>query len=463
MSQLIAALEDLAELRSRLDAGALVDAPDLDGRTALHHAVQRGLVAQTTLLLERGANPNARDAREAMPLHLALSPRDDDDALAVAKLLLEAGADPRAKNGQGFTPAQLGYASDVQAYLQREAKRKPRPSFKPADSPSRAALQSDLERRIDDACRVILRVTATHDVMSKRAEPLLVYRTAKLEFARINRPAKSLDVRDGEAWRPIPYSELPENLNAVIEASVRVSRARRIKTADAMKPHPILKGAIEKARDEEKPSEPIHLGKGPQPVCPSLAAAALTVWMAEHALGVSHPADEAAARDVLALVADGAATYATLLKASTDQRTDSAAMGVARRAAGAAATLKKGKHDVVWVHAKGAAGRVVALLRDASDDPELVTAFIRELDRRILVAEMASSAVRNAKAEAHFEVARVLWRGPDLFVGQLPDERFALVGKLGAKGKWTLVLGTRDDVLASVPDFAFEDATAAFA
>ncbi|MBX3229411.1 MAG: ankyrin repeat domain-containing protein [Labilithrix sp.] len=452
--------------------------------TALHGAAVNGDVELVRRLLAEGADPNARDATERTPLHVVHLARNDERALEIAKLLVAAGADPRAKDGNRLMPSQLGYASDVATYLRKEARKKPKAGAKVAESPARASLKSDVERRIDDACRKLSRVSATHDQVQRRNNTLLSFHSGRLEFARIEREEDALEVRDGEGWRAIPLAEVQsmtdDELGKLVAESLTVARAPRVKVVTVVKVHPILKGALEKATAEERPEEPPHLG-GETPVCPSREAALLTAWMAERAVEVSKPADADAARELIAMARASIDTpsprartghgeevnaaagtpehrYGALVAASRDTRGDSPALQIARRATGAAATLLKGKHDVMWVHAKAAAVRMLPILRAAGAS---VTELLRELDRRILVAEMVAAAARHAKTAAPLDVTRVLWRGPNLFLGQLADGQHALVGRLGKS--WTLLTGTRDEMLASIPDFAFEAATRAVA
>lgn len=82
-----------------------------DGWTPLHLASFFGHRELATLLLERGADVNARSrstrfAMENTPLHAAAANRQT----AVAELLLERGADVNARDGSGFTP--LGLAAN---------------------------------------------------------------------------------------------------------------------------------------------------------------------------------------------------------------------------------------------------------------------------------------------------------------------------------------------------------------
>ncbi len=109
---------------SLLEAGISPDLPfkNRNGRTALHLASSEGNVTQrrimegkksneaarfemTKLLLEKGANVNARDDDGLTALHLA----SGDGCLRIARLLLEKGANANARDNEGNTA--LYYAS----------------------------------------------------------------------------------------------------------------------------------------------------------------------------------------------------------------------------------------------------------------------------------------------------------------------------------------------------------------
>jgi len=129
-----------------LDAGAMIDGKDYSKRTALMHALLSRHRDVFLLLLERGANPNVRDAAHTTPLVIAarqgLEPevlellrRDafidhpkversfellggdflplpvtallaatEEHHYGISKILLEAGADPNFKDPEGNTP-----------------------------------------------------------------------------------------------------------------------------------------------------------------------------------------------------------------------------------------------------------------------------------------------------------------------------------------------------------------------
>ena len=68
--------------------------------TPLHKAAHIGLTSAAKVMLEAGANPNARDQFGQTPLHYAVSAPHAD----VARELIAAGADVDAKDDTDFTP-----------------------------------------------------------------------------------------------------------------------------------------------------------------------------------------------------------------------------------------------------------------------------------------------------------------------------------------------------------------------
>jgi len=111
---------DVAAMKVLLAHGALVDLPQVTGATPLMVAVglavptdTRGkfrtefdALAAAQVLLDAGADVNARDARGRTPLHAAAAQGYTD----VAKLLVEHGADLKAADNDGVLPvdAALG-------------------------------------------------------------------------------------------------------------------------------------------------------------------------------------------------------------------------------------------------------------------------------------------------------------------------------------------------------------------
>ena len=79
-----------------------------EGYTALHAAAERESIASAALLLEHGADTNARAEGGWTPLHMALLLGTARPDLAVANLLLAQGADPAAATDLvGWTPLHL--------------------------------------------------------------------------------------------------------------------------------------------------------------------------------------------------------------------------------------------------------------------------------------------------------------------------------------------------------------------
>jgi uncharacterized protein len=90
-----------------LDHGAKVSDVDPNGESPLHRcadirqAPQVPAANMASLLLDRGADPNARNWDDVTPLHQAVRARN----LAVVEVLLERGADPNARDKiRGSTP-----------------------------------------------------------------------------------------------------------------------------------------------------------------------------------------------------------------------------------------------------------------------------------------------------------------------------------------------------------------------
>ncbi len=99
------------EVQTLLARGANPDAPDENGRTAVHYAADRGAEYIVQLLLEAGGDPNRRDAHGDTPLHLAAYAPDPPllvpGSIVVIRVLLNAGADAAATNARGQTPLHL--------------------------------------------------------------------------------------------------------------------------------------------------------------------------------------------------------------------------------------------------------------------------------------------------------------------------------------------------------------------
>jgi len=105
--------DNIDTIRFFVDPGADVDAVDNSHSTLLHRASWRGNVKFARLLLERGANINARNKEGHTPLHRVLIGLYDNSGAKffdTLQLLLEHGADVDALDDAQLTP--LHVASD---------------------------------------------------------------------------------------------------------------------------------------------------------------------------------------------------------------------------------------------------------------------------------------------------------------------------------------------------------------
>jgi uncharacterized protein len=102
-----AAVGQTERLRELLDEDAsLANAWAEDGFQPLGLASFLGHTESVLLLLERGAEVNSasRNDMKVMPLHSAAATGDPEARYEIAKLLLDHGADPNARQQHDFTP-----------------------------------------------------------------------------------------------------------------------------------------------------------------------------------------------------------------------------------------------------------------------------------------------------------------------------------------------------------------------
>ena len=106
-----AALGRDAEIEQLLGSDpALVNAPAADGHAPLGLAAFFGHASSVRLLLERGADVHAaaRNDMKVQPLHAAVAGRN----LEAVAAILDRGADPNARQQAGYTPLMGAAAND---------------------------------------------------------------------------------------------------------------------------------------------------------------------------------------------------------------------------------------------------------------------------------------------------------------------------------------------------------------
>jgi ankyrin repeat protein len=113
--------KDRAKLSELLKQGDDVNAPQVDGMTALHWAVHHDDVEATTLLVKAGADVKAANRYGVTPVSLACTNGNTE----IVELLLKAGADPNSTLRGGetalMTAARTGKLEPVKALLSRGA------------------------------------------------------------------------------------------------------------------------------------------------------------------------------------------------------------------------------------------------------------------------------------------------------------------------------------------------------
>ncbi len=113
--------QDQAALRSLIEKKADVNAPLVDGSTALHWAVENDDAGTIELLLHAGAIPDVKDRYGLTPLYYASS----NGNAAIIQKLLKAGANPNVANKEGDTAlmaaARAGNPEAITALLGHDA------------------------------------------------------------------------------------------------------------------------------------------------------------------------------------------------------------------------------------------------------------------------------------------------------------------------------------------------------
>lgn len=148
-----AALGEVGRLRALLDQQpSLVAAHSADGFTALHFAAFFGSERAATLLLERGADPDAASLNpmRVAPLHSAVATRRH----SIIARLLEHGANPNARQQEGWTvlhgAANEGELATVELLLEHGADPRARhDGGKSAADIAREKGHEEIARRLD--------------------------------------------------------------------------------------------------------------------------------------------------------------------------------------------------------------------------------------------------------------------------------------------------------------------------
>ncbi|XP_055308574.1 myotrophin-like, partial [Sitodiplosis mosellana] len=116
--------DQLSEITRLIEEGVDLSERYEDGDMAIHWAARLGKADTVKLLIENGANVNARGQYNRTPLYYAV---DSPEAtkLEVVKVLLENGANVDVKDDYGSTPlakaAQIGHKKIVEQLIKNGA------------------------------------------------------------------------------------------------------------------------------------------------------------------------------------------------------------------------------------------------------------------------------------------------------------------------------------------------------
>lgn len=108
------AQDNLAKLRKLLDEGVDINQPDVNGRTALHMAMDWNRPHMAMILLERGADVSVRNNMNQTPLHLASA----RGMIHIIKMLMQKGADAAARDKDGKTPIDYARKPSIRTLLE---------------------------------------------------------------------------------------------------------------------------------------------------------------------------------------------------------------------------------------------------------------------------------------------------------------------------------------------------------
>lgn len=242
------------------------------------------------------------------------------------------------------------------------------------------------------------------------------------------------------------------------------------RVAAAKKPPPthvahLLLGVLGVVPPELHPQPPVH-GGGPQPKVGAYGYVVGGLWLADRARPHVDPRDREVFEQWVTLAREQLAAGP-----ADDTRRKDLMKADAKKASRIPCKIGIwSAHEAsnwAWrsIYAGGAARPAFAnwgryLLRKSPAD---VRAFVVDVHALCIHLE-ALSLLREREQQTSAPVVATPWRGHEdgrasQFVMRLADGRFALLGKLG--GRWQLVEGPRDEVLASVPDALFAQAVRA--
>jgi ankyrin repeat protein len=189
---LAAKRQDKAAIRLLLKQRADVNAPELDGASALHWAAHWDDMEMADLLIKAGANVNAKNEYEVTPLALAT----ENGSLLMVQRLLKAGANPNATTSTGEAPlmtaVRVGNVPVLQAVLAAGASVNAQGGGR-----EQTALMWAVERHDQEVIKVLLARNANVNARSKARPEYVTFSLGNPQGGRLTGLADQTLESDG--------------------------------------------------------------------------------------------------------------------------------------------------------------------------------------------------------------------------------------------------------------------------
>ncbi len=228
------------------------------------------------------------------------------------------------------------------------------------------------------------------------------------------------------------------------------------------KAHSVLAHAWRAAPADARPTGEVHRGE-PEPFIGARNTVRLVIYFARR---VTHLVSRAEKKEFerlvqLAQTAVAAGRPNEPLGEAIDRASRDGAMGIAR-AACVEARMTLSRPDMAGAAARPAGVRTVGLLLDA-DGKDAVRTFLWDLDEELRRLDVAHAVDLRKKTPSR-PIVRAIHRGVEkekvvLWLAELEGGQHGLLSKQGVR--WTWNEGSRDEILAMIPDAHFERAVMA--
>ena len=221
-----AAFSTPAIMKLLLEAGADIEAKNRFGQRPLHWAFAS--VERTRLLLDRGASINSQASDGRTALYLAASQRHSEDVLT---LLLEKGADPNLATTNGRTPLMAAASGGAVPLMRRLIERKA--NVNALSGTNSVALMDAASSKNLEAVNLLLAHGANASARTKRNQTALamaaMYGSEDIVRVLLERGA-DVNVRDERGYSPLMYAAYSEVMPAgVVKLLLEKGADRNVK------------------------------------------------------------------------------------------------------------------------------------------------------------------------------------------------------------------------------------------